>query len=400
MPFSFRKPVNLGGGARMTFSKSEVNPSVGEKEYRVTTGSRGIDVTLDARGTRYHQKADASQRIEVSSAATLEQLNTVGKEPAYAWAFVLGGGLAALFLAQIHFAFFILTFGLSLYVASIVHQQDKERRTFHLEYQLDKAAQQRWELLCHALSFLATSQKIWRISPVDPVYDWKRDAGASHLLTRTTATVQHKILPTIATNVSPVCLDMRSQKFFFFPDRVYILQNKRYGAVEYASLMLTVGATHFIESQGVPADSQTVGQTGQYVNKKGGPDRRLHNNAQIPIVVYGVAEFKSEMGINLLLYASSVDAVHQFALSFQSYYGQRQAHAHQGPQKIHPNCYQILGLNPSCTKEEASAKYRSQAMQYHPDRVTHLAPEFQQIATKKIQEINLAYEELKRLRGW
>ena len=466
MPFSYRKSVSLGSGVRMTFSKSGVSTSVGGKGYRVTAGPRGTYVTVGGRGIHYRQKiggyvgqspvpvvaptqtpnyhqpaptfqtgtaiptADASQLVELSSAATLEQLNTVSKQPAYAWMFVVGGGIVGLLLAQIHFVLFVLTFGLALYVASIANKSDKERRTFHLEYQLDAKAQQRWDLLCQSLSALGRTQRIWRITTQDRNYDWKRNAGASSILTRTGASVQQKTSSTIATNVSPVCLDIGGQQFYFLPERVYVLQNKLYGAVEYASMIIGVGTTRFIEEQGVPSDSQVVGQTWRFVNKSGGPDRRFNNNIQIPIAQYGVAELKSGTGLNILLHVSSVAAAEQFVNLFQSFQGYRQQpppppqggyeqHQNQQPPNEPPrtsqrrrtatpkppepapaNCYQILGLSPSCTKEEASTKYRQQAMQYHPDRVNHLAPEFQELATKKIKELNLAYEEVKRLRGW
>ncbi|MBK8049301.1 MAG: DnaJ domain-containing protein [Anaerolineales bacterium] len=35
------------------------------------------------------------------------------------------------------------------------------------------------------------------------------------------------------------------------------------------------------------------------------------------------------------------------------------------------------------------------AKQYHPDRVTHLGPEFQSLAEEKMKEINAAYQALK-----
>ena len=64
------------------------------------------------------------------------------------------------------------------------------------------------------------------------------------------------------------------------------------------------------------------------------------------------------------------------------------------------SCYQILGLPESCTKKEASDKVHQLAMDYHPDRVSHMAPEFRELANSKMKEFNGAYEQLKRLRGW
>jgi DnaJ-class molecular chaperone len=60
----------------------------------------------------------------------------------------------------------------------------------------------------------------------------------------------------------------------------------------------------------------------------------------------------------------------------------------------------VLGLTPGCTQEEAAAKYRQLASSYHPDRVNNLAPEFKALAHQKMTEINNAFADLKRLRGW
>jgi DnaJ-class molecular chaperone len=41
--------------------------------------------------------------------------------------------------------------------------------------------------------------------------------------------------------------------------------------------------------------------------------------------------------------------------------------------------------------EELSAAYRNLAQMYHPDKVAGLAPEFQELADRRMKEINAAY---------
>ncbi len=453
----------------MTFSKSGVSTSIGGKGYRTTSGPRGTHVTIGAGGIRYRQRidgylgtmpsthpspytqpsgvphtgtpivtADASQLVELSSASTLEQLNNVTHQPAYAWMVIVGGLILALVALQIHFVITALLLCLTLYLASIVKASDTRRRTFHMEYKLEPSAQQRWNTLGQSLTALARTQRLWRITTQDHTYDWKRNAGASSLLSRTLVAVQQKTSANIFSNVNPYCLNIVGQQFFFFPDRIYVLQNGMYGAVEYISLTVGTGQTRFIEEQGVPQDAQVVGTTWRYVNKNGGPDRRFNNNRELPIAQYGVVELGSATGLNLLFHVSSLSAVDQFSSLFKSFLGngapqqrhneqqtpprpnpqqsqQQQSRPRQEapkqnrrpppatqepPRSTHVNCYQRLGLSSSCTKEEASAKYRQLAMAYHPDRVSHMASEFQELANNKLREINQAYEELKLLRGW
>ena len=169
------------------------------------------------------------------------------------------------------------------------------------------------------------------------------------------------------------------------------------------------GSTTFIENEYSPTDAQTVGSTWQYVNKDGGPDRRFNSNRQLPIMNYGVCEFKSVSGLNILLHVSSRLAVDSFGHLYkqcaatttpptvQQSGSRPQTPPHKQHQATQPpqpprqptwNCCQVLGLTLTCTREEASARYRELAKAYHPDRVTNLAPEFQALAHQKMTEIN------------
>ena len=63
------------------------------------------------------------------------------------------------------------------------------------------------------------------------------------------------------------------------------------------------------------------------------------------------------------------------------------------------NSYKILGIEPSATDEEVKKAYREMAKKNHPDLVTNLGEEVRQAAEKKFQEINGAYESIKKQRG-
>lgn len=54
--------------------------------------------------------------------------------------------------------------------------------------------------------------------------------------------------------------------------------------------------------------------------------------------------------------------------------------------------YEILGVKRGASRDEIKRAYRKLALTHHPDRVSHLGPEYAKVAKEKFQEINRAYE--------
>ncbi len=63
------------------------------------------------------------------------------------------------------------------------------------------------------------------------------------------------------------------------------------------------------------------------------------------------------------------------------------------------NPYDVLAVSPDCTDEELHHAYRTLAGTYHPDKVSHLGPEFIALANKKFNLIQSAYSTIKEERG-
>ena len=65
------------------------------------------------------------------------------------------------------------------------------------------------------------------------------------------------------------------------------------------------------------------------------------------------------------------------------------------PENAPENPYEILGVQPGCSKEELRKAYTKLAVQYHPDKVSHLGDELQKVAEQRFKEIEAAYRQLK-----
>lgn len=58
--------------------------------------------------------------------------------------------------------------------------------------------------------------------------------------------------------------------------------------------------------------------------------------------------------------------------------------------------YEVLNVPPDADQETIKAAYRKLASQYHPDKVSHLGKEFQDLAEQRFKEIQEAYQKLVR----
>ena len=64
------------------------------------------------------------------------------------------------------------------------------------------------------------------------------------------------------------------------------------------------------------------------------------------------------------------------------------------------NAYKILEITKSATEEEIKKAYRKMAKKYHPDKVIHLGKEYQEGAEEKFRQVQNAYEQLQKERGF
>jgi DnaJ like chaperone protein len=64
------------------------------------------------------------------------------------------------------------------------------------------------------------------------------------------------------------------------------------------------------------------------------------------------------------------------------------------------SAYEVFGLPRNASNDEIRARYRELISKYHPDKFAGLNdPEFTRLAAEKFQQVQGAYEEIKRARG-
>lgn len=144
---------------------------------------------------------------------------------------------------------------------------------------------------------------------ISATYQHKTNAGASSVVSRISVAAGLTGPQHLATNVAIPSLTAGSSGLYFLPDRVLLRDGKHYTDISYRHLRAHGYRPRFIESPGrLPNDAQQVGQTWQYVNVKGGPDRRFANNPILPVMMYGNVDLSSPHGLDWRLQTSQADA--------------------------------------------------------------------------------------------
>lgn len=332
MGLRYRKSINLGGGFRINISKSGIGYSWGVKGYRVTKTAKGtIRRTASIPGTGISFVDETSKKKQQgTSPINPQQFNPPTDTNSYDTEDIVNGiatnmiseGLEdilatvrktlvvnkistigiwiSLLLSFSNLAFIIFLFGfivLKIYV--------KTDGLVDLEYVIDSDQQEKVDQHMEPILKVADSEKVWRIMQSSKVINRKYSGGASNTVKRSVCTASKTASFPFKTNIPAASFKSGKETLVFLPDKLFIIQKSKVGALNYSDIQTSVTTTRFIESDKVPKDASVVGTTWKYVNKSGGPDKRFKDNRELPICLYGEIELKSTSGLNTVLMFSN-----------------------------------------------------------------------------------------------
>ncbi len=344
MGLSFSRSVKFGA-ARFNFSGSGIGVSVGIPGLRIGTGPRGAYISGGMGGFRYRKSLNAGQPptlrptatpgrpqavlvapepnivetvehetkdvLELGDATSDSLLQSMNEQRAKMplWPMVAVGLVVLFFLlypATETWPAFVRPTGLVLGAGLVawVYWRDKMRKLTVLFYEPDQTTSDLFERLSAAVSHAATARKLKSIATTSRYADKKYSAGASQGLKFGDASLALGNAPGVVANITVPVLRAGRTTLAFYPDRVLAFQGKSVGAVDYARLQGVSEHVKYIESESVPGDARVIEHTWQYVNKKGGPDKRFKNNQQLPVCAYSQFNLSTPDGLDVRFLAS------------------------------------------------------------------------------------------------
>jgi len=426
----FRKSISLGRGFRVNISKSGIGYSYGVKGFRISHGPRGsffsggfgglyfrnkIKDTTNSETIRNKDNNDANYANNFEYDFNLndeiftqdEVINTINHRLARIrflpiLCVILLFGAMFLYESKL-FIQYMYIIG-SLFLLILVYAYDKKRTSIEIDYSIGQA--DKFFDLNKSFKYLLKSEKIWQKYTERNNHDFKRNSGATSLVTRQVTQLKLESPLFIKTNVSNYHINIKQSdgdiKLYFLPDAILCFNKKKkqYAKLSYDEISLELSYTNFIEEDTVPADAEIVDYIWKYQNKNGTQDRRFTNNYQIPKVKYAEIKlyYKSTLDTIFYLYVSNIVAAEDFYNKFNVFLNIDNNNSKEGSvfsDEIDlTDPYGILNVDRSATADEIKQAYRKLAQIYHPDKFSHLSKDFSDIATNKFQKINDAYKKI------
>ena len=308
-----RYSTTLGGRPRRrTASARATSPGLASTASGAAYGSGFAPPPVEMSSTTGE---DATTLQPTGPGDVVEQLNKASARTRF-WpaAAVLLGILVLVTLALPQLAILLLLLGTPAVVW--LRYWEAARRTVVIFYEVEGPVVTWYEGLVSGHPALAALGGAWRIQARGDLHDThqrKVNSGASSLVQRLSVGISLTPPRTLATNIAVPSIICGRDALLLLPDRILVRTERRWTDVGYDQLGVSAGTTRFIETGPLPRDGQQVDWTWEYVNVKGGPDRRFANNRQLPVMRYGTLDLTSPTGLRWSLQLSRADVAEWFA---------------------------------------------------------------------------------------
>jgi len=347
----FRKSVNAGP-FRVNFSKSGVGGSVGVHGFRVGSGPRGTYVHVGAHAVYYRRVlssrsraravpdpsaaplrfgaadmvdmtgGDASRLLPTGPGELIEQLRAASRYqmllPWAAIALMMTIGVAAMSK--------VLWVPISALVVGApalvwLWWWERGKRTATAVYEVSGPVADWFAAFCEGHRAMVVLGGAWRVeasAAIVGTYGYKVSGGADAAVERKPIARGMKAPRVLTTNIAVPTISHDRQALLFLPDRILVRSFDDWSDVDYQYVRVTCTRQRVIEYEQPPRDGTQVDTTWQFVNVRGGPDRRYRHNPQLPIMEYGHLTLTTPNGLSWVIDCSRPEVAERFAAALSS----------------------------------------------------------------------------------
>jgi hypothetical protein len=345
MGVSFAKSVKFGA-VRFNFSGGGIGMSLGIPGLRIGSGPRGAYIGGGVAGFRYRESLGSGSRpatapgqsalspsqdfesgpvpniiatveheaksvLELTDATSDSLIHSMNEQRQKMMLWPIAAAILFILLMMLRslsnqWPGFAMPGLIALSIAFVVwvRWRDKMRKLTVLFFEPDETTAKHFEAIARGTQSAASARKLQAVAATSKYSDTKYSAGASSGLKLTKASCAIGQAPGVVANVDAPILQATKITLAFYPDRILAFQGKTVGAIEYAELEASNSPVTFVESGAVPSDATVTGKTWQYVNKKGGPDKRFKNNREMPLCRYNELRLTTDRGLDVYLMCS------------------------------------------------------------------------------------------------
>lgn len=167
----------------------------------------------------------------------------------------------------------------------LLYAWERETRRITVIYELDAEAAERMRLIQEGLKRLRRCSKlVWVQSSrrLTDTMERKRNSGAAHGITYVALKAGFGSPMWLGVNIRLPFMATKDEAVYFLPDGVLLRRKNTFTFADNRHVRLEASEGRLIVKS-APWDAEVVDYTWQYVNKKGGRDKRYANNARLPI---------------------------------------------------------------------------------------------------------------------
>lgn len=201
-------------------------------------------------------------------------------------------------------------------------QDDIEHAYINLNFRKNMKDPGSWDETSFYFQELLQSHKVWDLTTRQDTDKFHQRTIADESVDRKPITTrEHQTLEFIHADADNLYLpNLNGEDLYVYPTFIVLFKNyKQFSIHDLRQVNIAATGRSFHEEDGVPTDSEVVGQTYKYTNKNGQPDRRYSNNYTIPVAQYGDLRLFSDAGINERYMFSNFKKFAEFAQALKRY---------------------------------------------------------------------------------